>query len=131
MLKKLIIIEDGQEVQCNDLKEVVEILIDENYYNLTEEEKLKQRTMKALANTINNKMEVVEEITDKDLENKFVVKNEITYILSLLITNNILLLERVDADIFIKSKDKEKIKDNYIIVNKFAKEILKKMLISN
>lgn len=131
MLKKLIIIEDGQEVQCNDLKEVVEILIDENYYNLTEEEKLKQRTMKALANTINNKMEVVEEITDKDLENKFVVKNEITYILSLLITNNILLLERFDADIFIKSKDKEKIKDNYIIVNKFAKEILKKMLISN
>ena len=42
-----------------------------------------------------------------------------------------LLLERKDSNIFTKKLNKDKIKDNYIIVNTFAKELLKKYILAN
>ena len=92
------------------------------------EEKLEKREMKAIANCINNSFEIVENVNSKDLENKFVIKDETTYVLSLLIINKIILLERIDSNIYTSSIDKSNMKDNYIIVNKFAKELLKNYL---
>ena len=125
MLKKLIIIENGEEVQCDTLEELVKILIDENYYNMTDSEKKENMKIKALANCMNNKIEIVDEIKSSNIEGCFIIKNEITYILSLLTINKVVLLERVDANILTKTLNKEGIKDNYIIVNKFAKDLLK------
>ena len=51
-----------------------------------------------------------------------------TYILSLLTTNNVILLERIDSNVFTQNLDKSKFNNNYVIVNKFAKELLKKYL---
>ena len=42
--------------------------------------------------------------------------------------NKIILLEKADANIFGKYINKQNIKDNYIIINKFANGILKKYL---
>ena len=129
MLKKLIIIENGKEVQCDTLEDLVKILIDENYYNMTEKEKIEKMTMKALANTLNNKMKVTQDISKIDnIEEKFIIKDEITFILSLVKTNNVLLLERRDSNILTGSLNKEYLKDNYIIVNTFAKELLRKYI---
>ena len=127
MLKNLIIIENGQEYQFDTLEDIVKNLIDENYYNMTNEEKTNAMKMKALANCINNKMEVVQENTDK-IENKFIIKDEITYILSLLKTNNLILLEHKDSSYLTKDIDKSNMKDNYIIVNTFAKDLLNNYL---
>lgn len=126
MLKKLIIIENDNKFQCDSEKEVVRLLLDENYYELTEKEKLEKREIKAISNCINNKMEIVKEIDieNEGIEKKFIIQDEMTYILSLLITQNIMLLERVDSNIFTQILNKSEIKDNYIIVNKFAKDIL-------
>ena len=128
MLNKVIIIEDDNKVQCDSVEEVVKTLIDEKYYELDEKEKLEKREMKAIANCINNSFEIVENANSKDLENKFVIKDETTYVLSLLIINKIILLERIDSNIYTSSIDKSNMKDNYIIVNKFAKELLKNYL---
>lgn len=128
MLNKVIIIEDDNKVQCDSVEEVVKTLIDEKYYELDEKEKLEKREMKAIANCINNSFEIVENVNSKDLENKFVIKDETTYVLSLLIINRIILLERIDSNIYTSSIDKSNMKDNYIIVNKFAKELLKNYL---
>lgn len=128
MLEKIIIIENGEEVQCETLEEIVKILIDEDYYNMSQEDRTKKMRMKAIANCINNKMEIVANIEDKNIEGKFIVRDEITYILSLLTTNNIILLERIDANIFTKDIPKENLKGNYIVVNKFAKELLKRII---
>ena len=92
MLNKVIIIEDDNKVQCDSVEEVVKTLIDEKYYELDEKEKLEKREMKAIANCINNSFEIVENVNSKDLENKFVIKDETTYVLSLLIINKIILL---------------------------------------
>ena len=128
MLNKVIIIEDDNKVQCDSVEEVVKTLIDEKYYELDEKEKLEKREMKAIANCINNSFEIVENVNSKDLENKFVIKDETTYVLSLLIINKIILLERIDSNIYTSSINKSNMKDNYIIVNKFAKELLKNYL---
>ena len=131
MLKKLIIIEGKNEYQSDELQDIVKMLIDDNYYNMTQEEKINIMRIRAKANCLNiNKKSVdIDEIEeDTNLNDKFVVGNEIIYILSLLTTYNVVLLERIDSDIFTKDIDKSKIEDNYIIVNKFAEEILEKML---
>ena len=128
MLSKIIIIENDNKVQCDSEEEVIKLLIDKRYYELSEKEKLEKREMKAIANCINNSFEIVENVNSKDLENKFVIKDETTYVLSLLIINKIILLERIDSNIYTSSIDKSNMKENYIIVNKFAKELLKNYL---
>ena len=131
MLKKIILIENDKEYQCDTIEEVVEMLIDKNYYNLSNEEQLNKMKMKGIANCLANKMEVIEDnqiTAGEDIEGKFIIKDEMTYILSLLITNNVMLLERIDSAIFTNGLDKSKFDNNYIIVNKFAKELLKNYL---
>ena len=128
MLKKIIIIENNNKIQCDSEEEVVRLLIDNNYYELTQEEKLEKREIKAIANCINNDIKIVKDSDSEDVERKFIIKDEMTYILSLLMTNNIMLLERIDSDIYTKSINKSNIKDNYIIVNKFAKILLEDYL---
>ena len=128
MLSKIIIIENDNKVQCDSEEEVIKWLIDKRHYELSEKEKLEKREMKAIANCINNRFEIVENVNSKDLENEFVIKGETTYVLSLLIINKIILLERIDSNIYTSSIDKSNMKDNYIIVNKFAKELLKNYL---
>ena len=107
MFKNLIIIEDDEKYQFDTLDDIVKSLIDENYYNMTKEEQTNAMKMKALANCINNKMEVTEEDTN-NIENKFIIKDEITYILSLLRTSNIILLENKDSNYLTKDIDKSK-----------------------
>ena len=125
MLSKIIIIENDNKVQCDSEEEVIKLLIDKRYYELSEKEKSEKREIKALANCINNKMQIVEDSDSEDIENKFIIKDEITYVLSLLITNKIILLERIDSNIYTANINKSEMKDNYVIVNKFAKELLK------
>lgn len=126
MLKKIIIIENENKIQCDSQEDVIRLLIDKDYYELTDEEKLRQREIKAIANCINSKIEVVRKV-DFDvgnIDNKFIIEDEMTYILSLLITNNIVILERIDSNIYTECINKSEIKDNYIIVNSFAKRLL-------
>ena len=128
MLKNLIIIENEVEEQCDTLEELVKLLIDEKFYDMSDDEKLEKMKMKALANTLNYKMEITTEVLDNNIEGKFVIKDEITYILSLISTNKLMLLERIDANIFAKDLNKENMTNNYIIINKFSKELLAKYL---
>ena len=127
MLKGLIILEGNEKYQCNTVKDIAEKLIDNNYYELPAEERKNKIKMLAIANCMNNGIEILEDIKENqetNLDGKFIIKDEITYILSLWMMNKIVLLERVDANEFLKDIDKSKISDNYIIVNKYAKVIL-------
>ena len=100
-----------------DLKD----LIDENFYEMQQNEKVKIIQKKAVANSFNLSKDKNLEIIDK-------IEDELTYILYLLTTNNIVLLEHKDSEIFTKDIDKSELKDNYIIVNSFANELLNKRI---
>lgn len=128
MLNNLIAIEKKNDYQCNTINELVKKLIDEKYYELTLEQRKNKMKMLAMANTLNKKMEIVDNCSCGNINGKFIIKDEFTYILSLLICGNIVLLEKKESNVFIKYTNVPESKDNYIIVNKFAKDILKSYL---
>lgn len=128
MLNNLIAIEKKNDYQCNTINELVKKLIDEKYYELTLEQRKNKMKMLAMANTLNKKMEIVDNCSCDNINRKFIIKDEFTYILSLLICGNIVLLEKKESNVFIKYTNVPESKDNYIIVNKFAKDILKSYL---
>lgn len=128
MLKELILIENNKSYQFSNEKELIEHLLGNNYYNSTEQEKREQMKINGLLHCANSDIQVIDIEKAKnnklDREKEFIIYNEMTYVLSLLLTNRYTLLERVDANIYTKGMNKTNIKDNYIIVNTFAKKIL-------
>ncbi len=129
-MENLIVIEGKEKYQYKDIKSLVENFINKNYFNMTKEEREKELEKKAIANTIQNNIKIVKrESNEMEFDtNVFVLYDEITYILSMLNLGKIILLERTDANILGKYINKANIKDNYIIINKFANEIMKKYL---
>lgn len=132
-MENLIVIEGKEKYQYKDINSLIENFINKNYFNMSKEEKKLELEKKAIANTIQNniKVEKLDEKTSNYDDNSFILYDEISYILSMLKFNKLILLERTDANIFGKYINKESIKDNYIIVNKFANEIMKKYLENN
>lgn len=130
-MKKLILIENGEAEQYDTLPELVRGIIDENFYNMSLEERKNVMEKKALANCLNTKKEVTYEIPfEGNIEDKFIISDEMTYILSLLSLNRLQLLERKDKDfdIFTKGIEIQNPKNNYIIVNKYANQLLQNYL---
>lgn len=116
-------IEGREKYQYKDIKSLIENIINKNYFNMSSEEKSKELEKKAFANIMLRNIKIEKENID---EGSFVIYDEITYILSLLRFNKIILLEKAEANIFGKYINKEEIKDNYIIVNTFANIIMEK-----
>lgn len=129
-MEKLIVIEGKEKYQYKDFKNLVKGFINSNYYDMNEKEKKEEVEKKAVANTIQDNIKIVK-ISNKKKDfrkDEFVINNEVTYILSLLRFNKIVLLEKMDANIFGRYIDKTKLSNNYIILNKFADEILEKYI---
>ena len=131
-MENLIVIEGKEKYQYKDIKSLIENFINKNYFDMSKEERKTELEKKTIANTMQSNIKVakLEKTGDFD-ENAFILYDEFCYILSMAKFNKIILLERVDANIFGRYINKENIKDNYIIINKFANEIMKKYLKNN
>ncbi len=121
MLKNLIVMEE-QKYECDTKEELVKLLLGSDYYDKTEQEKRKTMELKA---EINRSVAIMN--GEWDEQKDFILKDETTYILSLLRLNKILLLEKKDCNIFTKNIDKSQIKENYIIVNNWADKLLEQI----
>ena len=132
-MENLIVIEGKEKYKYNDIKSLIKGFINERYYNMSETEQKNELEKKAIANTIQDNIEIynMESKAQNYDKEAFIVYDEITYILSMLKFNKIILLEKTNANIFGKYINKENITDNYIIVNKFANEIIQKYLENN
>ena len=132
-MENLIVIEGKEKYKYNDIESLIKGFINERYYNMSETEQKNELEKKAIANTIQDNIKIYNigsKVQNYDKE-AFIVYDEITYILSMLKFNKIILLEKTNANIFGKYINKENITDNYIIVNKFANEIIQKYLENN
>ena len=131
-MENLIVIEGKEKYQYKDIKSLIENFINKNYFDMSKEERKIELEKKTIANTVQSNIKIVKlEKTGDFNENAFILYDEISYILSMVKFNKIILLERTDANIFGRYINKENIKDNYIIINKFANEIMKKYLKNN
>jgi hypothetical protein len=132
-MENLIVIEGKEKYKYNDIESLIKGFINERYYNMSETEQKNELEKKAIANTIQDNIKIynMESKAQNYDKEAFIVYDEITYILSMLKFNKIILLEKTNANIFGKYINKENITDNYIIVNKFANEIIQKYLENN
>lgn len=132
-MENLIVIEGKEKYKYNDIESLIKGFINERYYNMSETEQKNELEKKAIANIIQDNIKIYNMGSKAQNYDKeaFIVYDEITYILSMLKFNKIILLEKTNANIFGKYINKENITDNYIIVNKFANEIIQKYLENN
>ena len=132
MLDKLIIIEGDKDYQCSTFEEIVKYLINENYYNLTKQEKENIIMKKAIENAIDKGLKIIKnknQIKEKDLNKSFIIIDEMTVILSIIKDQSkIVLLERRYSNIFNKYIKIPNNNDNYTIINTFATQALKNYL---
>lgn len=132
-MENLIVIEGKEKYKYNDIESLIKGFINERYYNMSETEQKNELEKKAIANTIQDNIKIynMESKAQNYDKEAFIVYDEITYILSMLKFNKIILLEKTNSNIFGKYINKENITDNYIIINKFANEIIQKYLENN
>ena len=130
MLDKLIIIKDDKDYQCNTFEEIVKYLINENYYNLTKQEKENIMMKKAIEKAVDKGLKIIKNNNQiKDLNKSFIIIDEMTVILSIIKDQSkIVLLERKDSNIFNKYIKIPNNNDNYAIINTFATHALKNYL---
>ena len=104
MLDKLIIIKDDKDYQCSTFEEIVKYLINENYYNLTKQEKENIMMKKAIEKAVDKGLKIIKNNNQiKDLNKSFIIIDEMTVILSIIKDQSkIVLLERKDSNIFNK-----------------------------
>lgn len=130
MLDKLIIIENDKDYQCSTFEEIVKYLINENYYNLTKQEKENIIMKKAIEKAVDKGLKIIKNNNQiKDLNKSFIIIDEMTVILSIIKDQSkIVLLERKDSNIFNKYIKIPNNNDNYAIINTFATQALKNYL---
>lgn len=130
MLDKLIIIKDDKDYQCSTFEEIVKYLINENYYNLTKQEKENIMLKKAIEKAVDKDLKIIKNNNQiKDLNKSFIIIDEMTVILSIIKDQSkIVLLERKDSNIFNKYIKIPNNNDNYAIINTFATQALKNYL---
>ena len=133
----LVVIIQGQQFKLKNLNNLVASIFGKSYFDLSQEERLKVRYEKAHAisqfhkylpivnteqGTYGDNFDIVKK--DYDFENAFIIDDEYSYILSLCKINSFMLLEVRNSNIFTGLIDKSEIKDDLVVINHFAKEIL-------
>ncbi len=130
-MEKLIVIEGKNTYKYNDIESLVKNFIHPNYYEVTTEQREEELEKKAVANTTLDNIPIIkwkDRNVIKDISNAMILYDEFTYILSMLQLQKFYLLEAKEANIFGKYINQNDIKDNYIIVNSFANQIMQKYL---
>ena len=129
-MKNLIVIEGKEKYQFDNFEELIQKFISADYFSNSEDEKYNLLEIKSFANTMMDNINIIrlKRFPEDFNEESFIVYDEVSYILSMLKFNKFILLEKTDSNIFGKYIEKSNIEENYIIVNKFASEILKKYL---
>ena len=133
----LVVIIQGQQFKLKNLNNLVASIFGKSYFDLSQEERLKVRYEKAHAisqfhkylpivnteqGTYGDNFDIVKK--DYDFENAFIIDDDYSYILSLCKINSFMLLEVRNSNIFTGLIDKSEIKDDSVVINHFAKEIL-------
>ena len=133
----LVVIIQGQQFKLKNLNNLVASIFGKSYFDLSQEERLKVRYEKAHAisqfhkylpivnteqGTYGDNFDIIKK--DYDFENAFIIDGDYSYILSLCKINSFMLLEVRNSNIFTGLIDKSEIKDDLVVINHFAKEVL-------
>ena len=129
-MAKLIVLEEEYKYKFNNIEELVKKIMGEDYYNLDNIQKQNKIKFLTRLNMINNKLPAIvyDEYKNNFEEKAYIINDEITYILSLLRLNKFSLFEEKGANIFAKYIDNVVYENDYVLINNYANEIMKKYL---
>lgn len=116
-IDKFIVMESGNTYSFSSLEDLVKSFLGDDYYELSDSDKKKRLELKAYANMLGMNSDISD----------YVLFDEKAFIYSLLINTNIILFEKVGVNVFVDDVINDKKAGNYIVVNKYAKEMLKKL----
>jgi len=108
-LKDLILIENDRHNQFSSIEELISFILGDNYYNITDKEKRELMELNARAYCLNTNIKIatLNELNNNNVNNMFIIQDEISYILSLLIINRYTLLEKTTSNIFTSELNKD------------------------
>lgn len=130
-MKDLIYMEKKQINKFDSLQELYEFIFGKQYFNLTEKQKFIRRYEIAFykiklyrldldivhtkMGTLGEQYKIIKE--NYNIEKSFIIDDEKSFILSLCKIPNIIILESKLSNNLLTTKEKEKYKGNYIIIN--------------
>ncbi len=139
-MEPLVVVIQGQQFKLRNLNDLVASIFGASYFNLSQEERLKLRYERAYAisqfhkylpvihtekGTYGENFEIIKK--DYDFENGFIIDDDYSYILSLCKINSFMLLEVRNSNIFTAMIDKSQVKEDLVVVNTFAKQLLEEL----
>lgn len=140
---KNLILRIGDDLyQLDTLDEVNLHIFGEDYFSLNEKDKFYKRYELILPYSFEHNREVIHtllgvikseksfvKLEEYDINSSLIINDEISFILSLCMIDQITILEKKDANIFAKNIDKTDMEGNYIVINNFTEEILEEYLV--
>lgn len=140
---KNLILRIGDDLyQLDTLDEISLNIFGKDYFLLNDKDKFYKRYELILPYSFENDREIIHtllgvikseksfvKMEEYDINNSLIINDEISFILSLCMIDQIAILEKKDANIFAKNIDKRDMEGNYIVINNFAEEILEEYLI--
>ena len=132
-MKNLIYIEQDQINKFDTLQELYEFIFGTKYFTLTEKEKFIRRYETAfykikfynldldivhtIMGTLGEQYKIINQ--KHNSEKVFIIDDEKQFVMSLCKIPNITILESKSSNNLLTTKEKEKYKGNYIVINKF------------
>lgn len=139
--KKLFVMELDNSAQMDTLEELVTIYFNEFYINKPEREKISLRysciypfamtQRKRIFVSLDEEMidGMIQKVSDVDFEEGLFINNDVNFFLSMCKINELKICERMDSNIFTARLNKKNLQGDYVIVNDYAKELLKANLL--
>ena len=129
-----ILLEGNNEYATDDYQDIVRKLIAKDYYEQPADKRKKLIKRVAEMNAINQRAhgnDIVVKDSYKvgdDLSKTLYTCDDKAYILSLVSTKILFLLERIDSEIIAKGVKTEEYEENYHVINVHGEELLKRYL---
>lgn len=131
-MDNIVVVENNEKYCFKTLEEAVKQFLGEDFYDLNDKDKYERIRLRTVRNAIFNNLPVIDLKKGDKLEyvekKQYIIYDEETFLLSLAKNNDIVLYEEINANIFVKNIDKEKLDKldgDYIIINFCADELLK------
>ena len=136
--RNLIVLGSRLQWQFDTFEELIEQYFGEDYEEKSDEDKLRERYMKMYPYSLLNRKRVCidvatgfaggefVEIEEQGIEDKLFIGNEKDFFLSLCMLDELKILERKDSNIFTGNLNKMNMQGNYVLVNAYAEQLLKR-----
>lgn len=136
--KNYVVVEYEKKYEFDKIEDIIKSTLGEDYYNLSEKEKYERLKLKTFMNAGAKNIPIIEMKNlgqNPDINKEmYILKNEITFLLSLVKNKDIVIFENENNRTLAKDIDTtnfRKVSGKYIVINDCVNELLEKEISKN